>query len=81
MPSSKSASEKARQGLSGNSWKAPLCKEQRETKEEKTAGFGNTPVEETDTAAESGGKGTAQPPPYKYDRLPCLDDEPAGGLR
>ena len=80
MSSSKSASEKGSQGLSGNSWKAPLCKDQRGPEEEKTSGFGDTPVEKPDTIAGSG-KGTAQPPPYKYDRLPSLDDEPAGGLR
>ena len=80
MPLSKSASGKGRQDLSGTSWKAPKCKEQGEAEDSQVTGLKDTPMENSDTSVGSS-KGTAQASPYKYDRLPCLDDEPAGGLR
>ena len=75
MPPGKSPAEKARQDLSGTSWKVPKCKVQSGKEVDQMSG-----VEETPTAAASG-EGTGQPPRYNYDRLPSLDDEPAGGLR
>lgn len=80
MPPSKSAAEKERKPLTGSSWKPPKCNAQRETQKGRMTGREGTPMEYTCTAAASG-EGRVQPPPYKYDRLPSLDDEPAGGLR
>ena len=75
MPPGKSPAEKARQDLSGTSWKAPKCKVQSEKEVDQMIGMEQTPT----TAAS--GEGMGQPPRYNYDRLPSLDDEPAGGLR
>lgn len=44
------------------------------------SGMEDTPVGKMGPATESG-KGVAQPVQYQYDPLPCLDDEPEGGLR
>lgn len=78
--SAKSAFGKRRQDISGTSGEAPKCKVQRETGESQMTGLEDTAMETADTTT-GYGEGSAQPTPYRYDRLPRLDDEPAGGLR
>ena len=68
------------QGLSDSSLKPPKCKEQGGATAEHMSGMEETEVDKMDTTTEPG-KDMAQPLPYQYDPLPCLDDEPAGGLR
>lgn len=91
MPLKKSASEKGSEGsqqskisqhgedLPSHLWVPPKCEVQREVKEEHTPVLADTPMDGADTTAS--GQSVAQPSPYNYDRLPCLDDEPVGGLR
>lgn len=77
MPPRKSAAERAR--ADGRSKIPPKCKVQEDSKGKRMPGLTDIPMGGTDTAAS--GKGMAPSPVYEYDPLPCLDDEPEGGLR
>ena len=59
---------------------APNFKGLREATGEQICSITNSPIGKTDPAADFG-KAAAQPSPSQYDPLPCLHEEPEGGLR